>query len=55
MAPSSFSASGMVMRTMSAIEARPPEAMTGIETASASSMVDSQLMPVRMPSRSMSV
>ena len=31
---------------MSAIEARPPEAITGIETASASRMVASQLMPV---------
>ena len=48
-------ASGIVMRTMSAIEARPPEAITGIETASASAIVASQLMPASTPSRSMSV
>ena len=51
----SFLASGATMRRMSSIEARPPEAITGMETASASSKVEAQLIPVRMPSRSMSV
>src|SRR5690606_8692137 len=55
MAPASFRASGCVMRRMSSREARPPEAMTGIVTAFASSMVEGQLMPVSTPSRSMSV
>ncbi len=39
----------------SSIEARPPEAMTGILVARASSAVAGRLRPFRMPSRSMSV
>ena len=40
---------------MSSIEARPPDATTGVEIASASAMVPSQLMPLSMPSRETSV
>ena len=50
-----IAASGAQRRSMSSIEASPPEAMTGIETAFASAMVPSQLMPWSMPSRAMSV
>ena len=44
-----------VIALMSSIEARPPDAITGIEIASASAMVASKLMPLSMPSRAMSV
>jgi hypothetical protein len=40
---------------MSAIERRPPEAITGILSSRASFTVASMLMPVSMPSRPMSV
>ena len=40
---------------MSSMEARPPEAMTGIEIASASAIVASRLRPLSMPSRVTSV
>ena len=46
---------GSSMRAMSSIEASPPEAITGIEIASASAIVASQLMPCSMPSRATSV
>ena len=39
----------------SSSEARPPEAITGIDTASASAMVASRLRPLSMPSRATSV
>ena len=48
-------ASGEARRFTSSMEARPPEAITGMEVAAASSRVESQLMPARTPSRSMSV
>ena len=55
MAPSRTAQSGWVRRSISAMEARPPEAMTGIETARASPRVIGKLRPLRMPSRAMSV
>src|SRR6185312_7490766 len=55
MAPSSFAARGSSKARISSIEARPPDAITGIEIASASAMVASRLRPFNKPSREMSV
>ena len=44
----------VVART-SSMEARPPDAITGIDTASASAIVASRLRPLSMPSRATSV
>src|SRR5690606_7306064 len=54
-APASLLASGLVMRLTSSSEANPPDAITGIDTASANAIVASQLMPESTPSRSISV
>ncbi len=55
MAPASFLARGSSSALMSSMEAKPPEAMTGIEIASANAMVASRLRPLSKPSRAMSV
>src|SRR3984957_19161993 len=55
MAPASFLARGASSARTSSIDANPPEAMTGIEMRSASSMVASRLRPFNKPSRAMSV
>src|ERR1700722_2981911 len=51
MAPARRAQSGSVSRLMSSIEARPPEAMTGISSLSASAIVLSRLSPASAPSR----
>src|SRR6266851_2254201 len=55
MAPASFFAHGCNSAATSAIEASPPEAITGMLTASASAMAASRLRPASTPSREMSV
>src|SRR5215470_15832179 len=55
MAPASFFARGSSSRRMSSIEARPPEAMTGMVIELANETVASRLRPLRRPSREMSV
>ena len=55
MAPASFLARGCSSALTSSIEAKPPDAMTGIEMRSASAMVASMLRPFSTPSRAMSV
>jgi hypothetical protein len=54
-APSSIRYSGRSSCLTSAIDASPPEAMTGIVVARASSAVAGRLRPFSTPSRSMSV
>src|SRR6516165_4066835 len=55
MAPASFTARGSSIRRMSSMEARPPDAITGIDMASASAMVALRFSPLSSPSREMSV
>src|ERR1039458_2263501 len=55
MAPCSLRARGLSSALMSSIEAKPPDAITGIDTASASAMVASRFKPFSMPSRVTSV
>src|SRR5215467_12117630 len=55
MAPASFCARGSNSALMSPIDASPPEAITGMEIASASEIVASKLRPCSIPSRAMSV
>ncbi len=55
MAPASFLARGSSSALTSSIEAKPPEAITGIEMRSASAIVASRLRPLSRPSRAMSV
>jgi hypothetical protein len=53
--PSTPSPSTAHSASMSAILDKPPEAITGMESACASRTVASMLMPLSMPSRPMSV
>ena len=55
MAPASLPARGASSALTSSIDAKPPEAMTGMEIRSASSMVASRLRPFKRPSRAISV
>jgi len=54
-APASFFARGSSSALTSAIEARPPEAITGMLTSSASAMAASRFNPLSRPSRAISV
>src|SRR4029079_6519441 len=53
--PPSFFARGASSALISPIDARPPDAITGMEIASASEIVASRLRPCSIPSRAMSV